>query len=51
MPDSWEESFDTWSGEDVRRLAGALPEDLGVEREALLRLARDLAERRAADRT
>jgi hypothetical protein len=42
VPDSWEESFDTWSGED------ALAE---VDREQLLRLARELAERRQAERT
>src|ERR1700674_4764647 len=45
--DRWEEGFDSWTP----RRGGAAPDDTGVDldREALLRLARELAERRHAE--
>ena len=44
--DRWEEGFDSWT----RRRSGAEPDDTGVDldREALLRLARELAAKRQA---
>jgi chromosome segregation ATPase len=45
--DRWEEGFDTWTP----RHGGGAPDDTGVDldREALLRLARELAERRRSE--
>ncbi len=41
MPDAWDEGFDTWSGEDAFE---------NIDRSELLRLARELARQRDADR-
>ena len=48
MTDSWEDGFDSWT---PRRQEGS-PDDTGVDldREALLRLARELAEKRRTGR-
>src|SRR5438128_2432147 len=55
VADSWEESFDTWSGEDVRKLARELPaelesrgRELAARAEAIAARERELAEREKA---
>jgi chromosome segregation ATPase len=49
--DRWEEGFDSWTPRHGRSGGGGAPEDTGVDldREALLRLARELAERRHSE--
>jgi hypothetical protein len=52
--DSWEEGFDTWTPRTGRRDSGAVggeDTDMDLERAELLRLARELAERRRTGRT